>query len=113
MISWHPDPLEQITSSSTDNTTILQTYRDLRDNFPPISAGINYHKRFLLGGGFTEQIDDPLNKHQIEMRERVKKFNKDVSFIPEACQIETQDCFKHRREYGNIYWCYLCLYLSY
>tara|TARA_R110000751_G_scaffold79912_1_gene161111 strand:- start:88 stop:330 length:243 start_codon:yes stop_codon:yes gene_type:complete len=29
-----------------------------------------------------------------------EKFNKPVTFIPETCQIETQDCFKHRRE-GN------------
>lgn len=26
------------------------------------------------------------------------KFNKQVSFIPNVCQIETQVCFKHRRE---------------
>lgn len=25
------------------------------------------------------------------------KFNKDVSFIPETCQLHTQECFKHRR----------------
>lgn len=26
------------------------------------------------------------------------KFNKSVSFIPETCQLETQTCFKHRRD---------------
>ena len=26
------------------------------------------------------------------------KFKNDVSFIPNICQIETQDCFMHRRE---------------
>lgn len=25
------------------------------------------------------------------------KLNKPVGFIPNTCQIETQDCFKHRR----------------
>ncbi len=25
------------------------------------------------------------------------KFNKSVSFIPNICQIHTQDCFEHRR----------------
>ncbi len=25
------------------------------------------------------------------------KFNKQVSFLPEVCQIETQQCFEHRR----------------
>ena len=26
------------------------------------------------------------------------KLQKDVSFIPNTCQLDTQDCFKHRRE---------------
>ena len=26
-----------------------------------------------------------------------EKFNKKVSFIPVTCQIETQECFKHRK----------------
>lgn len=26
------------------------------------------------------------------------KFNKDVSFLPNTCQIETQDCFVHRKD---------------
>lgn len=26
-----------------------------------------------------------------------QKFNKQVSFIPNTCQIETQSCFEHRR----------------
>lgn len=26
------------------------------------------------------------------------KFNKPVSFLPGTCQIETQECFKHRRD---------------
>ncbi len=25
------------------------------------------------------------------------KFNKDVSFIPNTCQLNTQECFEHRR----------------
>jgi hypothetical protein len=27
------------------------------------------------------------------------KFKKPVSFIPNICQVETQECFKHRREF--------------
>jgi len=29
---------------------------------------------------------------------KCSKFKKDVSFIPNVCQIETQDCFLHRRD---------------
>ena len=28
---------------------------------------------------------------------RCLKFSKDVSFLPNTCQIDTQDCFDHRR----------------
>ena len=26
------------------------------------------------------------------------KFDKDVSFVPNVCQLDTQECFKHRRD---------------
>jgi predicted house-cleaning noncanonical NTP pyrophosphatase (MazG superfamily) len=26
-----------------------------------------------------------------------KKFNKEISFIPNICQLDTQECFKHRK----------------
>jgi len=29
---------------------------------------------------------------------RCVRLDKDVSFIPNVCQVETQECFKHRRE---------------
>lgn len=29
---------------------------------------------------------------------KCSKFEKDVSFIPNVCQIETQKCFKHRKD---------------
>lgn len=29
---------------------------------------------------------------------KCNKFDKDVSFIPNHCQLETQDCFVHRRD---------------
>jgi len=61
MMVWNPDPSENIAGRPKDGPTRLKAYRDLRDNFPPISAGINYHKRFMLGGGFTVAIDDPLD----------------------------------------------------
>lgn len=29
------------------------------------------------------------------------KFKKDVTFIPTHCQVDTQECFKHRRDETN------------
>ena len=31
---------------------------------------------------------------------KCKRFQKDISFIPNICQLETQECFEHRRD-GN------------
>lgn len=28
-----------------------------------------------------------------------EQFKRDVSFIPNICQLDTQECFKHRREH--------------
>jgi hypothetical protein len=32
------------------------------------------------------------------------KFGKDVSFLPNTCQIDTQECFKHRRDKTDEGW---------
>jgi hypothetical protein len=29
---------------------------------------------------------------------KCSKFNKEVSFIPNHCQLDTQECFKHRKD---------------
>jgi hypothetical protein len=45
---------------------------------------------------------DHLHKGQEKASHRVnygfcEKFKKDVSFLPNICQIHTQECFQHRR----------------
>lgn len=76
--AWNPDPTTNITAIPKDNPDLIKEYRELRDSLAPISAGINYHKRFMLGSGFTEEVDSPTDKHQLEMREVIKKFDSDV-----------------------------------
>jgi hypothetical protein len=66
--------------------------------------------------GSIEKADEAIKKHndlikeandmrfQFEKKEasinygNCQKFNKPVSFIPNTCQIDTQNCFKHRRD---------------
>jgi hypothetical protein len=55
------------------NNQTLQEFRNLRENFAPVSAGVEWHRDFTSGGGFLVQIDDPKNAHQIEMRDEVKR----------------------------------------
>ena len=50
-------------------------------------AKLDVHKKTYEGTGLIDRLSYG----------ECKKFHKDVSFIPEVCQIETQKCFQHRR----------------
>jgi len=56
----------------------LKDFRDLRENFAPVSAGIEWHRDFTSGGGFLVQIDDPTDKNQNTMREEINLLNRNV-----------------------------------
>jgi len=72
---WKP---EGVSEAPPDPEKQYTEYRDLRETFEPVSAGINYHKKFMTGGGVTVDVDDPLDKHQSEMREEIETFNRNV-----------------------------------
>jgi hypothetical protein len=55
-------------------------YKDLRENFAPIAAGVEYHKTFLVGSGFEVITDDPSDKHKLEMRDEIRNFSSKVYF---------------------------------
>lgn len=75
---WSPDPTQNIGSTPSDGAGLLKEYRRLRDEFPPVSAGVNYHKRFMLGTGFEVEIDDPLDPQKKKIKESIEKWNKDI-----------------------------------
>jgi len=50
-------------------------------------ARLDAHKKTYEGTGLMDRL----------AYGECKKLHKDVSFIPEVCQIETQKCFQHRR----------------
>lgn len=56
----------------------LKSFRDLRENFPPVSAGIEWHRDFTAGGGHTVQIDDPKDEHKQEMKKAVEEMERTV-----------------------------------
>ncbi len=45
------------------------------------------HKKHYEGTGLSDKLNFG----------KCVKLNKDVSFIPETCQLETQHCFEHRK----------------
>ena len=59
---------------------------------------LNYHRLI------KEKTNDPTMRFEYDSSTALiqygncNKLNKDVSFIPNTCQLETQNCFKHRRD---------------
>jgi len=71
--SWS-SPMPAIPESDRYSQKILKEFRRLRENFPPVAAGVEWHRDFTSGGGFIVQIDDPKDKHQ----EKVKGITEDL-----------------------------------
>jgi len=74
--SWKWDA--PVSEKTKDKPKILEEYRRLRESFPPVTAGINFHKKFATGGGLRVQVGDPRDEHQQETREKVNEFNRDI-----------------------------------
>ena len=49
---------------------------------------LNKHKQHYAGTGLMDGLQFG----------NCQKFDKPVSFIPNTCQLDTQGCFKHRRD---------------
>lgn len=61
-----------------ESETNLKIFRDLREHFPPVTAGIDYLKAFVAGGGFTVGITNPDDNHQKEVRDEINKLNRRI-----------------------------------
>lgn len=63
-------------TGETPNT--LRAFRRLREEFPPVSAGVEYSKSFTSGGGFTVEISNADDKNQQESKKIVNELNKNI-----------------------------------
>ena len=63
-----------------DDEALYNLYKDLRENFAPVSAGIEYHKAFLCGSGFNVIVDDPSDKHKLAMKDEINLMSSKVYF---------------------------------
>jgi hypothetical protein len=59
--------------------------------------------KFMIRDFETFKSFDTLYQGQEKASHRIhygdcSKLNKKVSFVPNVCQLETQDCFKHRKD---------------
>ena len=77
---WGKDDIlvEPVGADGEETEKTINTLRRLRDDFPPITAGVDYHLGFLEGGGFVVEIDDPDDKHQRDVRDTINSFNASV-----------------------------------
>lgn len=66
---------------------------------------LEFHRKLQLDEYEKRQKKDP-NRKEFQFDKSAAsinygnctKFNKPVSFIPDTCQIDTQECFKHRKD---------------
>lgn len=83
-------------------------YRWQLDYFNTVKRNLYKKADYWKRRGFIEKCDDIEQeadnlKFQFNKKEALinygecLKFNKDVSFIPNVLQIDTQECFEHRR----------------
>lgn len=76
--SWKWTGKESVSEKPEDRPKLLQEYRDLRENFAPVSAGVNFHKKFATGGGFRVQIEDPRDDSQLEAQDLINLLNRTI-----------------------------------
>lgn len=65
------------TATEGKEEKLRKIYEDLRENFAPVSAGIEFHNVFTATD-FEPAIEDSDDKHQVEMKEAIEKFNREV-----------------------------------
>lgn len=60
---------------------------------------LQYNYYIICRNKYGDKTEFQFNRNEAMINYgRCSKLNKDVSFIPNICQIETQNCFKHRKE---------------
>ncbi|MGQ9644791.1 MAG: hypothetical protein ACUVT3_13110, partial [Ignavibacterium sp.] len=68
----------QLYATPSRKTTDIEECIRLREKFAPIASCVNYIKDALLGGGVDVTIDDATDKYQLELKDELKKFIKNV-----------------------------------
>jgi len=64
-----------VPEASRYTSSDLKEFRELRDGFAPVAAGIEWIRDFTAGGGFRVVIDDPKDPHKKEMQKLINEFN--------------------------------------
>jgi len=77
--------LDEVGEDGTESEKNIKIYRELRDTFPPVTAGIDYLKSFVSGSGFTVGVDDGDDPHQKEVQQIINDFNRNI-FMDEVTQ---------------------------
>jgi len=70
--------LDPIGEDGEETQNNLNIYRRLRENFAPVTAGIDYHKVFTVGSGLSVKVENLNDEHQAEMKKIIETFNAEV-----------------------------------
>jgi hypothetical protein len=72
------EELDPVGEDGEETEKTIKTYRELREGFPPVSAGIDYPKSFTSATGFDVKIDEPDESYQVESKGIIENFNRRV-----------------------------------
>lgn len=70
--------MDEVGEDGEETPANLAVYRRLREEFPPVTAGVDYSKSFTSGSGFDVKIDDPTDQHQQMTRDTINTLNREI-----------------------------------
>lgn len=70
--------LDEVGEDGEETEANLKEYRRLREEFGPVTSGVEYHKAFTCGSGFNIKIDNLKDENQLEMRKIIQEFSNSV-----------------------------------
>lgn len=87
---WKDTPTKiSMTEDGEETAENLKVYRRLREEFPPVSAGIDYIRAFTSGSGINIKIENPTNNHQREAKKIIEEFKRNVFMDDTTIGLET------------------------
>lgn len=70
--------LDEVGEDGDETAANLKIYRKLREEFGPVTAGIDYLKAFVAGSGATVGIDDVNDPHQVATKDEINRLNENI-----------------------------------
>lgn len=72
--NWGANASGAVGEVAKESEDLIKEYRDLRENFAPVSAGVEWHRDFTSGGGFVIHVDDIKDEYKNKMADEIREW---------------------------------------